>query len=269
MNQPKLRRTPKVFGTSYRPSPPSSRGQAPIVTFKHWRPVITVVVLVVLGALVSRLPVFQIKTVTITGLTNAELISELEGLRGKSIFSGSISRTTSKWLGRDPSLAELVCRRGIPDSISCSGKNRTGALVWKNQTGEYWVDADGRVFSARSATEQAALVVEDRVGEIKIGTDVASQEIITTYLRLQQRLTDRSIAVKNFIVADALYQPSVIISSFPGPSSAAIQREVTVLFAATESIDAQVQTLASLLIQRGERVAAQIDLRVPGYVYYR
>lgn len=269
MNQSKLRRTPKVFGTSYRPSPTKSNRPLSNTNFKFWRPVILVVGLVMVALLITRLPVFQIKTVTINGLTNAELIGELEALKGKSIFSNQINRTTTKWLNHDQSLSGLACRRGIPDAITCTGKNREGVLIWKQGEKEYWVDGVGRVFASRQASDPTALVVEDRAGEVRVGDDVASQEIVDTYVRLHQRLSERSITIKNFFVADALYQPSVIISAFPGPGGGVIQKDITIQFAATESIDAQVKTLASLLGQRGERVAERIDLRVPGYVYYR
>jgi cell division septal protein FtsQ len=268
MNRTNLRRTPKVFGTSYRPASSPTKRHSPTVTLKHWKPILIIIGIAVLGSLVARLPFFQIQTVTISGVTNQELISELEALKGKSIFSSQITRTTTKWLSRDQSLSELTCRRGLPDAVTCSGKNREGVLIWRQTDGEFWVDVSGRVFAERQPTDATALVVEDRLGQVKTGIDVASREIIETYTRLNQQLTERSIGVKHFIVVDALYQPTVVISSFPGPGGAIIQKELAVQFAATESIAAQVKTLASLLGQRAERVATRIDLRVPGYVYY-
>lgn len=268
MNRSKLQRTPKVFATSYRPPARTSRGQAPSHVIKNWRPIIIVVGIVVLSVLVARLPLFQVKSVTISGITNAELRAEIEAFNGKSIFSSQIGRTTSKWLSRDPSLAELICRRGLPDSVTCTGKTRTGVLVWKRNGAEYWVDADGRAFAARNPAEPASLVIEDRVGEVGVGVDVASREIVDTYIRLQQRLSERAIVVKNIVVADALYQPTVVISAFPGPNAVTVQKEITALFVATESVDAQVKTLVSLLGSRGQLVADRVDVRVPGYIYY-
>lgn len=267
MNHSNLRRTPKVFGTSYRPQAKKA-SQLSIVKTRAWKPIVIVAGVALAFFLVARLPIFQIKSVTVEGAVSAELAAELQGLVGHSIFSGQITRVTSRWLVGDQSLAALNCRRGIPNTVRCRAVNRTGVVVWRQGGNEFWVDESGRAFARYQPTESASLVVEDRGAPVEIGSDVASSEIISVFLRLRDRLVERSIGVKHFFVADVLYQPGVVISSFPVTGQPVLQKDLTILFAATESVDAQVQTLASLLATRGVNVASRIDLRVPGYVYY-
>jgi len=266
MQRSSLKRTPKVFGTSYQPS--STASKATPLKGKNWRPVGAVIVAVCLAILTARLPVFQIKSVTTDGVTNPELLADLQTLVGHSIFSGQITRVTDRWLIRDQSLATLFCRRGLPSSVRCNATTRHGVLVWRQGTAEYWVDDNGRAFAVRQPTETAGLIVEDQAANpVKVGSDVASGEIVDVFLRLQQGLTDRAIVVRHFFIADVLYQPGALVSSFTVHGQM-VQKDVSVLFAATESIDSQVRTLASLLAERGDRIQGRVDLRVPGYIYY-
>ncbi len=268
-SMPKLRRTPKVFASSYRPPTTSSSRSAARVSLSAWRPIFVVVAIVAGFGLLTRLPIFQLKSVSVEGVNNPETVTELKSLVGSSIFSGQISRTVERWLATDPALNALSCRRGIPDTLQCQASYRSGALVWKQSNGEFWVDINGRVFSARQPEQPAAIVVEDALATATIGGDVASTEIVELFLRLEKALTDRLIVVNRFYVVDAVYQPGVVIGGFTTSDGRQIQKEVRAVFAATESIEAQVRTLKQLLDNNGDQIAGQIDLRVPGYVYYR
>lgn len=265
---PKLRRTPKVFASSYRPTTSSSHSTAR-VSLSAWRPIFVVVAIVAGLALLTRLPIFQLKSVSVEGVNNPETVAELKSLVGSSIFSARITRTVDHWLATDPALRSLSCRRGIPDTLQCQATYRTGALVWKQPNGEFWVDVNGRVFSVRQAEQPATIVVEDALATAAIGADVASTEIVELFLRLQKALTDRLIVVNRFYIVDAVYQPGVVIGGFTTSDGRQIQKEVRAVFAATESIEAQVRTLKQLIDNNGDQVAGYIDLRVPGYVYYR
>lgn len=267
MPRSSLRRTPKVFGTSYQPPTPSN-SRSSVVRQRAWRPIAVVATLVIGAFLIARLPFFQIKSVTAEGVTSTELTADLQALVGHSIFSSQITRVTNRWLSRDQSLESLVCRRGIPNTVRCSATNRTGVMVWRQGGAEFWVDQNGRAFALRAATEPAPLVVEDQGVAVKLGGNVASREIVDVFLRLHQRLAERSIAVKHFFVADVLYQPGAVITSFPVNGQTNLEKELTAVFAVTESIESQVRTLSSLLASRGTQIQTRIDLRVPGYVYY-
>ncbi len=268
MPRSNLRRTPKVFGTSYQPVKTSGRNRL-VVPSKAWRPIISLVVVVAVALLVARLPFFQIQTVTVDGSSNPELAAELQELVGHSIFTSQISRVTNRWLGRDQSLATFVCRRGVPNSVRCSVALRQGVLVWRQGTSEFWVDENGRAFASRQADQPSPLIVEDRLTKVvNLGDDVASREIIDVLIRLQQELGKRSIVVRHFFINDVLYQPGALVTAFPLANQSVVQKEVSVIFTATETVTGQVRILTSLLAERGEKIDSRIDLRVPGYVYY-
>lgn len=218
----------------------------------------------------SQLPVFQVKTVVVEGSDNTELQQEFQSLVGGSVFSRNLTRTVDRWLARDQSLSELRCRRGLPDTITCVAKSRQPSLIWLREGKEFLVDGQGLLYAEKGPQPLGIPSVEDKIGEeASVGSDVISGEIASQVVTLDSLLREREITVNRFFIQDSVYQIGATITGWTDSGGTSIQKELSVLFVSTESLEAQIKTLHSLLLQRGADVAKQIDLRVPGYVYYQ
>jgi hypothetical protein len=218
----------------------------------------------------TRLPVFQIKTVAVEGSDNVELQKDFQGLIGTSVFSRELSRTVERWLLKDRSLSGLECRRGLPDSISCEAVLRAPSLVWLRDGKEFLVDDDGALYAEKGPQALSLPVVEDRLAEaVQIGNAVASAEVVEQLTRLHRLLGDRGITVSKFFITDSLYQIGAVLTSWQDSSGAVVNKELTALFVSTQPLEAQTKALRALLRERGSQINERVDLRVPGYLYYK
>lgn len=270
MTTPKLRRTPKVFGTSYQPPSRTKANSTFRPTAVSLQPVFRVVLLVLLLFGLSRLPVFRIKHVAIEGADNAQLQTDLQALVGQSIFSRKIGQVTEHWLHTEGSLAILSCHKGLPSSLSCRAALRQPSLIWQQSGKEFLVDKDGVLYAEKGPGPLTVPVVQDQIGSTnQLGTNVASTEVIEQITRLKKTLEEQGIVISRFFITDSLYQVGVIIGGYKNTDNQPVTKELTALFASTQPIDAQAKVLRILLRERGGQITTRIDLRIPGYVYYK
>jgi hypothetical protein len=271
MPQHRTSRVPKVFNSSYQPSKPKQPGKPfPLLHDPAFRPVVWVAVVVLVLVGITRLPVFQIKSVTLEGTDNEQLHQELQTFVGHSIFSRQISQAVERWTSDDRSLAALHCRRGLPNSLSCTAVTRLPALIWVRDGSEYLVDKEGLLYARKGPQPLDLPVLEDRLpGAVELSTNIASGEVVEKIIRLSTLLQSRSIDVGGFFITDSLYQVGVSATAFNTADGTRVEKEFTVLFTSTQPLQAQMRVLAALLDQQRANIAAQVDLRVPGYVYYR
>jgi len=265
MRQGRVRKTPKVFGSSYQPVRQStSAGVNPL-------PFIRFVVLALILYGITRLPIFAISDVTVEGTNNAELAKSLTELEGTSIFSGKIAAKKQEWYQKDSSLADIICRKGLPSSLHCQVRTRVPSLVWVTNGKEYLVDENGVLYAEKSSNQQLDVpFIEDRLNTAAaLGNEVASGDVIGQVVKLKTRLNERGIHTERFFIQDSLYQLGVTITQYPGPNGEEVKRNLLTYFITTQPLEAQVKTLQTLLKERGPAVTERVDLRVPGYVYYR
>lgn len=251
-------RTPKVFGTSYRPS------VAPKTTKLHpsWKAVVLIVLIVGGFFMIARLPFFQLKEVELVGSSNEELSRELQSLAGHSIFSGYVSRKIDQLKLDHPSIEVLSCKRGIPDSLNCQVTYRTPQVIWQVAGQSFLVDKHGIVYGEKLSEFPELMVVEDPLNQnVNVGDLVASQEVIESLKNLRNLLNGRQVVSQQFVLSESLYQVAVKITHNGQPVSA--------LFLLTASLEGQVESLVTTLGQKGESVKERIDLRVPGYVFVK
>ncbi|QQG49983.1 MAG: hypothetical protein HZB70_00100 [Candidatus Berkelbacteria bacterium] len=269
MRQSGTGKTPKVFNTSYVP-PKRLSANGGVSNSLAWRPVVRVLFVVAVIFALSRLPVFKIKQVNIEGADNALLKEELQSLVGQSIFSSTVSRTTERWLRQERSLAALTCHRGLPSSLSCQATMRSPAIIWVQSGREFLVDEEGVLYAEKSGQPLDVPLLEDRVNtDSNLGSQVASREIVEQVIRLKKILSEQSVTTKSLFVADSLYQLGALITSYVGADGQPVQKELTALFISTQPIESQVKALRTLLKERGGSIKERVDLRIPGYVYYK
>lgn len=262
LNKNRTGRTPKVFSSSYIPPKAKARKELRL------GPIFKVVVLAVIIFGVTRLPIFKVNSVSVQGTSNLDLTNDLNALKGSSIFSRKISSTIERWLREDGSIADLNCRKGLPSDLSCVVKPREPKLILKKNGQEYVLDGLGVVFATRAA-EFNAPVLEDRAAqEVKLGEEILSEQVVDQIIKLDDILKEAEIIVDRYLVEDSLYQLGAVVTSFKAGDEL-LSKSIIVRFVSSESITSQTKTLQSLLKERGRSISERVDLRVPGYVYYK
>ena len=105
------------------------------------------------------------------------------------------------------------------------------------------------------------LVVEDTQRQpIKLGSIVASPEIISQYRRLVELLATKQLTTKTLLLSESLYQVTAIIER-------AGNNPIQGLFLLSGDALSQVEALSGVLATKGDSITERIDVRVPGYVY--
>lgn len=255
-----IRRTPKVFHSSYRPPTPQ-----PPANYRNLRPLIWVLLAVVGFVLVGRLPIFTVKTVTVTGTDQAAIIEKLQTIKGRSIFSRSIALAIDQILATDLSVKTVECRRGIPDTVRCQVSMRGSALVWRRGESIFSVDDRGLVY----ANGGDGVVVDDRgTNLLAIGQTVASADSIDAYKRLHQGLIERGYGVNNLFIGESLYQVGAVISG-NGKMEWAPASPVTAMFITSYPLPSQLAAVDEIVRTKREKITQSIDLRAPGYAYVK
>lgn len=250
-------RNPKLFGSSYVVPTTSGRQKG---LDRSWRAIIIVVAFVVAVLLLGRLPVWRLKTIELLGDKNEVVASELNQLLGQSIFSPTISRYVDKTRS-NLSVGDFDCRRGLPATLRCTLTQRLAEIIWRTDATNYQVDKRGILFAAQSNEPNELLVIEDTQKQpVKLGSVVASPEIIKQYHRLVELLGAKQLTVKTLLLNESLYQVTAVIDR-PGKSS------IQGLFLLSGDINSQVEALAGVMAAKGDSITERIDLRVSGYVY--
>lgn len=259
------RRTPKVFFSSYKP--PKSGGSSPLS--KQLKPLIAVAIIVIAGLFISRLPVFQVQNVEIEGIENTEAIDRLMSFKGQSIFSSSIQQKTLRILDESPELADLRCRKGIPNTISCSGVLRQPTLVWQVGESRYLVDELGYAYKV-VAEDMNLMAVEDRaLAEIELNQPVVNSDIINAFKNIQKELSDIGLVVDRFFINTSMYYPGVLVSSAEGSQINLSSGQIEIILSVSYPIELQTRLINRFIDGGAERATQYIDLRTPGYIYYQ
>jgi cell division septal protein FtsQ len=206
------------------------------------------------------LPVWRLKTVELLGDKNEQILQSLNNLLGQSIFSSSVSRSINK-TRENLAVADFTCRRGLPATLRCTLTLRTSEVAWKTEGAVYLVDKHGVLFATQPSDQVQQLVIEDGAHQpVKLGSVVASPEIINQYKYLVELLTKKQLTVRTLLLSESLYQVTAVIER---PGKNAIQG----LFLLSGDAPAQVEALVAVLAAKGDSITERIDVRVPGYVY--
>ena len=104
------------------------------------------------------------------------------------------------------------------------------------------------------------MVEDTKLQPIKLGSVVASPEIINQYRQLVELLAGKQLPVKTLLLNESLYQVTAIIER-PGKTS------IQGLFLLSGDANAQVETVVAIISTKGDSITERLDVRVPGYVY--
>lgn len=262
------RRTPKVFNSSYRPKQPKTRD------WQKYRALLPLGYVVVSGLVlwsIFRLPAFQIKNVIIDGDKPAAVQESLEGLKGTLIFSSHIETVRQKLLHDHLEVEDIVCRRGLPNTLRCQITLSQPVLVWKKGDAQYLVDQNGLLYANKSDSATNFPVVEDRSPiPATIGQVVASPQAVNNIQHLATALSSKGYQTQEFFITETLYQIGAVLTGVtPTGTPFPAKQPINVLFITTYSLDDQVKALSSIFKNNANQINEYVDLRVAGYAYYK
>ncbi|MEX1052175.1 MAG: hypothetical protein WEC83_02170 [Patescibacteria group bacterium] len=259
-------RTPKVFYSSYSQTQRNqfgAIGQTP----GQFRQLLIVAVIIVGGYFLTRLPVFQIQTVLLEGSADPALVEELNSLLGTSILSGAVSEKIAGISQLHPELERLECIKGIPNTLRCQASVREAQLAWQSNGHAYLLDRNGVAYQLSDSP--AVPVVEDRKNvPVAIGDQLISGEVLAAYRDIQERLVAGGYEINRFFVNTSVLHAGVVLTNrsagLPFPAN-----PIEVEFSLSYPAATQVTTLNRLLETKASLITARVDLRTPGYLYYK
>jgi hypothetical protein len=256
------RRPPKVFFSSYRPP------QAQEKPSGQFRQMAIVILVIVGGYFLTRLPVFQIRNIVLLGGEGRGISEKLETLKGESLLSGATSQKIAEILEGDFGVLNLQCDKGIPNTLRCQATLREPLLVWVTGQSRYLVDKQGYAY-AEATGKLTQKSVEDRKHlPVAIGQQVISEEIVQILQRIEQNLTNEKIKVDGYFVNTSPLHPGVVSSGrsdgLPFP-----KQKIDILFSASYPVDIQSRLLSQVLEENAVKIKSYVDLRTAGYIYYK
>lgn len=260
------RRVPKVFFSSYSQT---QRGQSNFSgqSSGQLRQLIIVTVIIVGGYFFTRLPVFQIKTIEINPAIDAAIRQELDSLKGQSILAAAVTNRIDEIALAHPELEKIDCIKGIPDRLRCQVRLREPSLGWATAGTVYLLDQHGVAYQI--TTSDTVPVVEDRKNlKLTIGDQPISSEVLLGYRSIQSSLTESGYTIDKFFVNTSVLHVGVILSAravgLPFPAN-----PIEVEFSLSYPAAIQINILNLLLNSKSSQIHTRIDLRTPGYLYYK
>lgn len=260
------RRTPKVFYSSYSQT---QRGRFGPETAQpgQLRQLLIVAIIIVGGYFLTRLPVFQVKTIALEGSDDAALIAELDSLKGRSILSAGVTEKVQEVGAAHPELGELSCIKGIPNTLRCAATVRQAQLGWLTNGQVFLLDQYGIAFQ-QTATP-AVPVVEDRKNvAVALGDQPISSEVLIIYQDIKTRLAESGYTIEKFFVNTSVLHAGVIVAS-RSPGLPFPAHPIEVEFSLSYPVSIQISTLNKLLESKSGQIGSRVDLRTPGYLYYK
>jgi len=254
------RQTPKVFFSSYRP--PSSSGGSPT----NLRQLLLVAAIIIGGYFLTRLPVFQITSVEVSGDKDTGVIGSLNELTGTSLFSSSVSLKIDKIITNNPSILGLTCRKGIPNTLRCHLQLRQPSFVWRSGAKTFLIDQTGLAY--QEGNQSKLLVIED--GEslgVELGSQLMSEEVVKVFQDIVSGLKERKITVDRLTIATSTLHPTAVINI--GKKPPFTSDKVLIRFSTGYPLNVQFRLFDQFLKRQSIKVTSYIDLRTPGYIYYK
>lgn len=257
---------PKVFSAQHQQEPTKkSPGQYRKVLF----PIFWVVIIAAIIISIPRLSFFKIRAVEITP-DDPVIKNQLQTVIGLPIFSSTVDREIDKVRLEDPSIADLSCRKGLPDTLICQGKKRTPVVNWQKNGHLFLVDSDGYAYTTTETKVADKLLVEDRVNtDLKLGDSVISADMLEFYLNLADSLKENKIGFDRLVINGSVNQINCLMTSYVADDGSLKTKNLTLMLTVNENISDSLLTLKETLRTKGDKITERIDLRVPSMVYIK
>lgn len=257
------RRSPKVFFSSYRPPQKSEKSPG------QMRQLVIVALVIVGGYFLTRLPVFQIQHVEVSGDSNELTKRQLNELIGQSLLSAAASNKVREIISGDISILSLNCDKGIPNTLRCTVAFRQPKFVWQTGTNRFYIDEQGYAYAKADKSEKSLKIVEDRKQlPVKTGDLLMSEEVVDIFQELALILKEQGIEIDGYFINTSVLHPGVVASGRSGGKPFPKQK-IDIYFSASYPAKNQVEILNKILSKDAGKIKKYIDLRTAGYVYYK
>ncbi|MEX2361594.1 MAG: hypothetical protein WD544_00180, partial [Patescibacteria group bacterium] len=225
-------------------------------------------IIVVGGYFLTRLPVFQIDSVELNNINNQEIIDQLNTLKGKSIISSATAVTIEKIRESSVEVIDIHCDKGIPNKLRCTAELRAPVFIWQSSQKDYFIDKVGVAYRSVSSSGDLTIIEDRKKLPVKIGEQVMSEEMVNIYQSITETLSEKKIVISNFFIDISPFHPGVVASKrldkLPFPA-----KPIEILYSSSYPVSIQTQLLSQTLENKSSKITKYIDLRTPGYIYYK
>jgi cell division septal protein FtsQ len=150
------------------------------------------VLLVALTTVLFRSPSFYVWDATVTGAQwqDAGQVYQMSGLEGLSIFYVDPAHVADT-LVRLPGVKQVSVRCRLPNRVSIHITERTPVAIWQSEGVQYWVDAEGMLFSRYTDLPNPLVIVEQDAVARRPG-EVVDARVVETVRELHTLLPEVS-----------------------------------------------------------------------------
>lgn len=258
------RRAPKIFFPPYKVKKPL------LESSQQFKQLIIVVAIVVGVYFFTRLPVFQIKNIDTATIENPEVVSKLNKLLGQSILSPDIANKIREIENSHFEIFDLHCDKGIPDTLRCKIEQRVPIFSWNTGGLVYLIDREGFAYKLMNDMDTVSIdnIVDRSNIEVTVGDQVMSEEIVTIYAEITTILKENNFIIDSLFVKSTALHPGAVLSGRQDGQPFALNK-IEVEFSASYPIGIQIKLLSQIIETKAGLIKEKVDLRTPGYVYYK
>lgn len=206
-----------------------------------------------------RTDFFNIKEVMIQGETSNEAKIVLENIKGKNIFTLDMGQVQQEIKKVYPEAKSVKFYRGLPDTIKVVINIRRPAIIWQVGGKRYLVDRLGIAFKEAGESVGNNPIIEDRHGlPVKLGEQIISLRLINFINEFEKNYDIAGIKLVRWEMGDTSLH---IIGR--------TDRGWKILFDASRAPKWQLEDLEKIVAKHKNDIKQYLDLRVPGFAYYK
>ncbi len=209
-------------------------------------------------------PIFSIKNINIEGINqDSDEAKSLNNFIGKNIFLVKFSNIEKEFLYQNSHLSDILVIRGIPDTLIIKFKNKTPCLIWQSEEKNFVLDELGYPFAQvkqiESWDKSTIPIVKDTFNNpITYGKQIVSSQFIKNITQIKQNFKiNTNLEIKEVSTFNSLFTVNILASN-----------DWNIRLNLVEDINYQLANIA-LISSSNKVVTNYLDLRVPGYIYYK
>lgn len=254
-----VRRNPTIIATT----PPR---EPAAITMPKWV-FKFILALIVVGGLVYFFfisPYFQVKRIETDGFLSTQGNDFLQNYKGKNIFLVNQLALEEDMREVYPEALIVKVYRGLPDTLRVTVSEREVALVWVSKDRQYLVDGTGIAYEEineanRQSVDKLSKITDLHAMNVELGRKVATARLIN-FIKAFEPVFEEKTKIK--ITGWEIGETSI-------HATALTEKGWKVIINTSRSADQQVTDLEAILKKHSGDVKEYIDLRVPGYAYYK
>lgn len=201
---------------------------------------------------------FTVTDIEVKGVVSPQTQRVIDQLRGRNIFLLGNRSTEAKLLREEPTLKAIRIVRGLPNFLQIEVLEREGYMSWHSGDKWYWLDREGVAFRALE-TPRGIQIYDEANIPVQLGEKVVARDFLTFIETLSVTTPSTSgLKLEKVLVGESTFSVRVMTD-----------KGIEVVFNTIDQIDRQLDSLARIWRTKQSDITTSIDVRVPGYVYYK